>query len=507
MYRILITDDEKTERDCIRFLIQQTQLSLEIQDAEDGLSALHILKDWPADILFTDVQMPVMDGLELIHTALSLLPNLKPVIFSGYADFEYARTAIKLGVENYILKPVVPDELFKTLTSLIQQLDQEQNQKERLSIRQSFLLQHGLQQAISGTLDTFQADPYILEQIPAFQFMILLDFPGSFLENNYSSFYDTLRKDLFPGMESLNPAPGQALLFLRQSSDDLALLTRKLYRFIQNHFKTACYLAASFPLQQYSSLKEAFSALEQQMEQRFWVPDEPIFLPSHDPEPMPQPEQVDDNQQLGLIRQALSSVNPDKLQQSLDLLFAKYRLPANQSQIYVKFFFSSLLTTLYPYLPSQTPDGTPTPTLDELISSLYLQRNIENIIAQIQSCCDRIKETFAVTQTGVRKEVLMIEHYIAQNYGKDLSIEHLASVVYLTPDYLSRLFKKATGKSLSQYIRQFRMEKARELLLGSEKKVIQIGSEVGYPNYSYFCQSFREYFGNSPEKYRQENGQ
>ena len=243
------------------------------------------------------------------------------------------------------------------------------------------------------------------------------------------------------------------------------------------------------------------------MEQRFWVPDEPIFLPSHDPEPMPQPEQVDDNQQLGLIRQALSSVNPDKLQQSLDLLFAKYRLPANQSQIYVKFFFSSLLTTLYPYLPSQTPDGTPTPTLDELISSLYLQRNIENIIAQIQSCCDRIKETFAVTQTGVRKEVLMIEHYIAQNYGKDLSIEHLASVVYLTPDYLSRLFKKATGKSLSQYIRQFRMEKARELLLGSEKKVIQIGSEVGYPNYSYFCQSFREYFGNSPEKYRQENGQ
>ena len=110
MYRILITDDEKTERDCIRFLIQQTQLPLEIQEAEDGLSALHILKDWPADILFTDVQMPVMDGLELIHTALSLLPNLKPVIFSGYADFEYARTAIKLGVENYILKPVVPDE-------------------------------------------------------------------------------------------------------------------------------------------------------------------------------------------------------------------------------------------------------------------------------------------------------------------------------------------------------------------------------------------------------------
>ena len=79
MYRILIADDEKTERDCIRFLIQRSQLPLEIQEAEDGVSALQILKDWPADILLTDVQMPGMDGLELIHTALSLSPNLKPV--------------------------------------------------------------------------------------------------------------------------------------------------------------------------------------------------------------------------------------------------------------------------------------------------------------------------------------------------------------------------------------------------------------------------------------------
>lgn len=80
----------------------------------------------------------------------------------------------------------------------------------------------------------------------------------------------------------------------------------------------------------------------------------------------------------------------------------------------------------------------------------------------------------------------------------------LASLVYLTPDYLSRLFKKSTGKSLSQYIRQVRMERASELLRTTSRKVIDIGTSVGYANYSYFCQSFREYFGRSPEKYRQE---
>ncbi len=77
-------------------------------------------------------------------------------------------------------------------------------------------------------------------------------------------------------------------------------------------------------------------------------------------------------------------------------------------------------------------------------------------------------------------------------------MERLASIVFLTPDYLSRLFKKSMGKSISQYIRQFRMEKARELLTGTNRKVIDIGEAVGYPNYSYFCQSFRDISGLPP---------
>lgn len=119
MYRILIVDDEKNERDCILYLLKNCGFELEIKEAEDGVEALQILKIWPAHILFTDVQMPRMDGLELIREALNLYPDIRPIIFSGYADFAYAKTAISLGVENYILKPVVPDELSKTLTSLL----------------------------------------------------------------------------------------------------------------------------------------------------------------------------------------------------------------------------------------------------------------------------------------------------------------------------------------------------------------------------------------------------
>lgn len=229
MYKMLIVDDEKIERDCIRYLIDASSLDLDVREASDAEQALQILKDWPADILFTDVQMPSGTGLELAREARCILPNIKTIIFSGHAEFEYAKEAVALGAENYILKPVVPREL-----------------------------------------------------------------------------------------------------------------------------------------------------------------------------------------------------------------------------------------------------------------------------------AEKVIHRYEASESSVRKEILDVKEYINRNYSANLSVELLASIVYLTPDYLSRLFKKSTGRSISQYIRQVRMERASELLLTTNRKVIDIGAEVGYPNYSYFCQSFREYYGKSPEKYRQE---
>ena len=142
--------------------------------------------------------------------------------------------------------------------------------------------------------------------------------------------------------------------------------------------------------------------------------------------------------------------------------------------------------------------------LDVLVAELYLKPDISEIIRIVQGLADNIIAGFTSSQGSIRREITQVTEYISKNYGSDLSVEMLASIVFLTPDYLSRLFKKTTGKSLSQYIRQYRMDKARELLIRTNKKIIDIGIQVGYPNYSYFCQSFREYFGTSPEKYRQE---
>lgn len=502
MYRMLVVDDEKTERECVRFLIEQSGLPLEVSEAGDGWEALMRLKETDgADILFTDVQMPLMDGLELIREAEKLFPDMKILIFSSYADFEYARTALTLGVVNYILKPVIPEELKKSLEGLIGQLDEEAASRKLKDRQKSFMLQYALQLSISGNLDGSRVEPAVIKQLERFHCMVLVDFDGDFLENNSFVFYESLRYAMKLDMESLNLSPDQALLLLRTPVENPKEWGMKLLFHIQETFQISCWLAISGPLSGQASLKDAFAAVEQQMERRFWEPQVHVFAEQERENAQDGGENgTDENRQLQQIKRALGNRDGAALQEALDSLFAKYRSRQNQSQIYVKFIFSNLLTTLYPFLNEM--DGEKK-TLDAMISDLYLQPDISEIVRMVQELASRIIGGFS-SGPSIRREILEVTEYIGANYGKELSVERLASIVFLTPDYLSRLFKKSMGKSISQYIRQFRMEKARELLTGTNRKVIDIGEAVGYPNYSYFCQSFREYFGTSPERYRQE---
>ena len=236
MYRMLIVDDEKNERDCILYLLKNCGFELEIKEAEDGIEALQILKIWPAHILFTDVQMPRMDGLELIREALNLYPDIRPIIFSGYADFAYAKTAISLGVENYILKPVVPEEFTKTLSSLIGQLDEDQANMHMQENQKLFLLQYSLQLAIFGNFDKTKAEPFILEQFSAFRYMVMFTFKNDFLMHQSDAFFDDLRSFLTPEAVSVNISPEQAVLFVRNPILD----ARHFCTRILNHIKSTC---------------------------------------------------------------------------------------------------------------------------------------------------------------------------------------------------------------------------------------------------------------------------
>ena len=264
MFHLLVVDDEIHERECLCYLIQDAHLPFEVREAENGADALEILQDWPADVILTDIQMPVMGGIEFLREACVLYPEAHIIIFSNYAEFEYAKAAIHLGVENYILKPVVPQELENTLNAAIGQITEKRTVNR---LYQTSMLQSALQLSVYGSLNAEALSEELRTQLGSFRRMLLLDMPGAYLEKGYAKLCEALQQQFDREFVSLNLSP-QALVFLREEVDDAHALGQSLCARVCESCGVLCSITVSRPLSSYGSLREAFSSLEQLMEQR-----------------------------------------------------------------------------------------------------------------------------------------------------------------------------------------------------------------------------------------------
>lgn len=157
MYTILIVDDEKIERNGIKFLLKKQAEPFEIYEAPNGKAALEQLcsmrnQGKKIDILLTDVKMPFMDGIELIGAAKEEGFTLKTIIFSGYNEFEYAKLAVRLGVSDYILKPVNPQEFAQTIEKVTGELQKQYVENEQRLQQSSYMREYLLYTLFNGAV-------------------------------------------------------------------------------------------------------------------------------------------------------------------------------------------------------------------------------------------------------------------------------------------------------------------------------------------------------------------
>ena len=134
---------------------------------------------------------------------------------------------------------------------------------------------------------------------------------------------------------------------------------------------------------------------------------------------------------------------------------------------------------------------------------LYRCRNIQDVIDIVSNSLEEFERCTKEQEDGFREEITKVKSYIYHHYSeKTLGVESLAAMVFLSPGYLSTVFKEETGMTLNRFIREVRMNKAKELLETTNMKITGIAKEIGFSNSSYFCRSFREFFGDTPESCR-----
>lgn len=499
MIKILIVDDEKIERNGIRFLLKQMGIKAEIFEAANGVKALELLEQQEVDLLLTDIKMPFMDGMTLIQNAAQKYKDIKFIIFSGYGEFEYVKQAMMYSVNNYILKPVDPKEFESTMKKVLKEIEEEKAERELHEEGIQFVREHILLSLINGAelKDVLGK----LEKIVSVDFleqyhcMMLLEFDREFFGRRDEEFEKRILEDSEVMYLNLNQQQC-ILLFEHNIESDWRDFARKLQMEIEQIYHETCYIAVSGYSEDALDLAASYETLETLMENKFYEPESRVFL-ADDEKHEEEDADIEDDILVRQIRQDIKVKDMVGLREHVGLLCDKYRGRKALSQMYVKFVFSNLMKDMYDVLPGKDRAG-----FNMVVDRLYRANDFSEVMDILQDGIRKLEEVFAVNPQMMHREIETVKEYIYANYDKELSVDMLAEQVYLAPSYLSHIFKKETGQNLSKFIKSLRMEKAKEMLMESHLKIINISYAVGYPNVSYFCQSFREYFGVSPQKFR-----
>ena len=488
--RILLVDDEREEREGIAFLIRKFGYPLQIVTATNGREAIAVMNEQGIDILLTDVKMPVMDGLELSREVRETKPGLPIVIFSAYADFEYARQAIELHALRYLLKPIEVDEFRRLMDDIVSSVQKGQQERmlkffrgERLSAEESRELQ-----------DWLFADGQVGRRLCKFLFV------GNYYEKGEEIFLKLADKYFGSEAMLLSLYPNEGYLLLRNSAVGKKVFRKQLDQMVQ----TIAAGDSDEMLVLYSDRILSVRELQQQLDFMQKL-QENIFGFGN--------RVIGTNEYIGDVDRYSLNVDLERRQllaaiETQDVVLIRKQnerfiraIDAEErvSRIYVQNMLYSVIQSLRQKIPGERAD-------EALASAenIFRSRDAGTILSNYTYSMEQLLMTLESRDNDDSKLIQQIKQLVDAEYGSDLSLSDVADKVHLSPAYVSYIFKKETGQTLIKYITDIRMERARKLLEEGHMKVLQIAKVCGYENPSYFNRMFKSYYGVTPKQYREQ---
>lgn len=514
MWRAMIVDDEPIIRFGIKASVDWTGEGIEIAaDCANGAEALQRLEREPIDILITDIKMPIMDGLDLTRRALAINPGMKVILVSSHNDFEYVREGIKLGVVDYILKHTLePEELLEIVRKCKETLEEERRMRSRLNgadrekaalLRKRYegeLKLHLIQRTErlpAGEYPAWLDDAYValhikLNRISAIEEQHGYLYKSVLLEQFADALYaevpegiavQTAENELFflmPGPKD-NSGP--------QAGPPMVERLRGLKGLLELDGGTS--VTFGYAVGRGADEIRAVFVRSQEASDRGFFEGSGIF--AYDASAAIRRE----GKHLPTMYQTAAAAGDERVGELLEEWRADWS-QGGRSPIALKEEASRVLSLMFkrhvdPYALVDCFDRLfKTETLDELCETLKLS------IAELRKA--RL-ESFDAQGTGHPIDKAL--DYIRAHYLETLTLQQVADFVHVSKNYFSILFKKVTGQNFIDYVITLRIQKAKELLAGTELKVYEVAEQSGFNDVKYFSKLFKKMTGHSPVDYRE----
>ncbi|MNS68145.1 putative response regulatory protein [compost metagenome] len=535
MYRVMLVDDEAGVRNSIRAKIDWESAGFVIAyEASGGEEALRMLAEAVVrpDIVISDIRMPKMDGIAFIRACKEVYPDLRFIVLSGYSDFDYMKSAIQLGVKDYLLKPVVRAELFALLGKLAGELKEErllegERQREEIQYSQQLrqMQEHFLLQLVK---EEGVSESAIRDRLHHLQ-LAKLDGEGLSLR------FATLEMRLTPGrLRSLEGRRDLLQLAFRMLCRETADKWEDVYPFYDVGHPSMMF----FLLVETGSEESGYAAAEQFV--RDLRRNVATYLRLESVGGIGEPVRgwreakngyascmlawsrgtVDDSAAASTQREALdwaqsfTAETERRLIQAIETLdrhaFSTQLLelfPPNRDMPMFAFTFLALRVILtFGSLAKKFERGDT--SLQQVLwncqATIATYRSREEVLAQIERLADLVMGAVRSSRASSGQlQAEAVRKYVDENYPYELTLSQLAGMFHMNETYLSGLFKQNAGVTFSDYLTRLRLTRAAELLEGTDLKLTDIAMLVGYSSSSYFSTSFKKYYGCSPKEYRE----
>lgn len=483
MKTVLIVEDEKMIRQGIRTMIQRSGVPVEIiMECANGEMALEILENQKVDVMFTDIRMPKMNGLELVAKIQELEHKPIVVVISGYADFSYAVEMLRNGVREYILKPVEREKI----RQILQKLDQEISEGQASSQKSKKIGQQQLKYIMQNDriteeeLDTLQAE--YENDFGLNQFHVIVSEAKELEEtgDKYIYLHNVEETDVY-----------------LVSEDNLAL-------FLKNELALD-YVGVSAL---HTGVKELRTAYKEALEARyraFCTNREGGVRMEEQEKRIPEALQAEaakmlENESKIQRVQLLGTDKTEEITRGWNGFFKAVeteRIKPEEFKDCIDDFFNEVKKT---YRNILTEDME---TIDQLCHC-YRYANLREYETEFMnwllSLHERINSQFDTNKN--KQKIKQAMDYIQENYDKDLNMAVVSNYISMNYSLFSYSFKEYTGSNFVNYLKGIRMEEAKRLLAETDMRIIEISQKVGYDNEKHFMKIFKTSVGVSPSEYR-----
>lgn len=522
-YRIMLLDDEEFVLRGIQKVYNLSEFGFELVGAfSNPLKALEQLDELNPHLIITDVKMPQMDGLEFTREVKQRKPKTEVVILSGYDDFSYAQTAVRIGASDYLLKPIKKDDFRAMLRTMHQKIEEIQSQEDKYQMMRELVKnsyedlknRFYLTVAESGRIDEalfegmkqhgqpeFQDETFLLIKLDTYHFSALED---------YMSAFGKLSQELATVLSDY----GKVVDFC--SDDSLYFIICDIAQDQCEDIHDTVLALTETKREEGIDLEVGFSQIHQGVSELFEARNDcvrQIFLAEANIDEMSeanpvQKREINVRMPYREIEELFQLLVMNDQKAIVEEVEAIYEIPDNNIHLLYRDYFSSItfLILLRMYQLQRKYNSQKDIVVQELLDLKNLRRIYPSMTEQkclVRSLSlDMAEEISQQKVAAPSKMIRTTLEYINEHFSENISLQDVADNINISKNYLCDIFKKELGITFINYVTNLRIEKAKEYLANSDMKMYEVSSAVGYNDYAYFSQIFKKHTGTTLSAYR-----